>query len=151
MGFINGIVLIILGALCIPSLIAKKSPDAKALLDKIVPFQGIVGLVVFLWGIWGVISCVLSLGWLGLGFPFGLIAWITWLVNALLCVGLGALLGWGLIQKFLLAKAPDNVKAKAEESFAKLLGFQSTLGIAAIIFGAWVIVSTIILIPLFLI
>jgi hypothetical protein len=83
------------------------------------------------------------LGWIGLVFPYGIILWVTLLINSLLSVGGGALLGWSLIQKYLLAKAPDNVKAKAEESFAKLLAFQPKIGIAAIIFGLWVIVSSI--------
>jgi hypothetical protein len=51
MGFVNGIVLIILGALCIPALVAQKSPNAKELLDKVVPFQGIIGFAAFIWGI----------------------------------------------------------------------------------------------------
>ena len=146
MNIINGIVLIVLGALCIPTLIAKKSPNAKALLDKIVPFQGIFGIVIFIFGLWSLISCILALGWIGLIFPRGLILWLTLLIHTALSIGGGAILGWGLIQKHLLAKAPDNVKAKAEESFAKLLAIQPKIGIAAIIFGLWVIVSGIIFI-----
>jgi hypothetical protein len=42
-----------------------------------------------------------------------------------------------LIQKNLLAKAPDNVTVKAEESFAKLIVFQPKISVAAIIFGLW--------------
>jgi hypothetical protein len=146
MGIVNGLFLILLGALCIPSLVAQKSPNAKALLDKVVPFQGIFGFVVFIWGIWVIIQIILNLGWIGVTFPLGLIFWITILLDGLLSLLGGALLGWGLIQKHLLAKASDNVKAKAEESFAKLVAFQPKIGIAAIIFGLWVIVSSIILI-----
>jgi hypothetical protein len=138
MGLVNGLVLIVLGALCIPSLVAQKSPKAKELLDKVVPFQGIVGFVAFIWGVWVVIQCVLRLSWIGRGL---LISWITMLVNGVLLLCGGAILGWGLIQKNLLAKAPDNVKAKAEESFAKLVAFQPKIGIVSIIVGAWVIVS----------
>jgi hypothetical protein len=145
MGFVNGLVLIVLGALCIPALVAQKSPNAKKLLDKVVPFQGIVGFVAFIWGVWVIIQCVLGLGWLGWAFPRGLIRWITYLANGILLLCGGAILGWGLIQKNLLAKAPDNVKAKAEESFAKLVVFQPKIGIASIIFGVWVIVSAIII------
>ena len=145
MGLVNGLVLIVMGALCIPSLVAQKSPNAKELLDKVVPFQGIIGFVAFIWGVWVVIQCVLGLGWIGWFFPRGLIRWITYLVNGLLLLGGGALLGWGLIQQKLLAKAPDNVKAKAEESFAKLIAFQPKIGIVGIIFGLWVIISSFII------
>jgi hypothetical protein len=146
MGIVNGLFLILLGALCIPSLVAQKSPNAKALLDKVVPFQGIFGFIVFIWGIWVIIQIILNLSWIGLLFPRGLIFWITILVDGLLSLAGGAILGWGLIQKHLLGKAPEDVKAKAEASFAKLVAFQPKIGIAAIIFGLWVIVSDIILI-----
>jgi uncharacterized membrane protein YgdD (TMEM256/DUF423 family) len=144
MGIVNGLVLILLGALCIPSLVAQKSPDAKALLDKIVPFQGIFGFVVFIWGIWVVIQLILNLNWISAFFPLGLIFWITTLVDGLLSLLGGALLGWGLIQKYLLAKASDDVKAKAEASFAKSVALQPKIGIAAIVFGIWVIVASLI-------
>jgi hypothetical protein len=146
MGILNGLVLILLGALCIPALVAQKSPDAKALLDKIAPFQGIFGFVAFIWGIWVIIQLVLNLGWLGTSFPLGLIFWITVLIDALLSLFGGAILGWTLIQKYLLAKASDDIKAKAEASFAKTVALQPKIGIAAIIFGIWVIVASLILI-----
>jgi hypothetical protein len=145
MGIVDGLVLIVLGALCIPSLVAQKSPNAKALLDKIVPFQGIFGFVVFIWGIWVVIQIILNVGWIGLAFPLGLIFWITILVDGLLSLLGGAILGWGLIQKNLLEKMPEGVKAKAEASFAKIIAFQPKIGIVAIFFGVWVIISDIIL------
>ncbi|MDR2186079.1 MAG: hypothetical protein LBO80_10530 [Treponema sp.] len=146
MGIVNGFILIVLGALCVPALVAQKSPNAKALLDKIVPFQGIFGFVLFIWGIWVIIQLILNLGWIGTVFPLGLIYWLTILIDGILSLLGGAILGWSLIQKHLLAKAPDNVKAKAEESFAKIVAFQPKIGIVAIIFGIWVILAAIILI-----
>jgi hypothetical protein len=68
------------------------------------------------------------------------------LVDGILSLLGGAILGWGLIQKHLLSKAPEEVKAKAESSFAKLVALQPKIGIAAIVFGIWVIISDIILI-----
>jgi hypothetical protein len=146
MGIVDGLVLILLGALCIPSLVAQKSPNAKALLDKVVQFQGIFGFVVFIWGIWVIIQIILNLGWIGVYFPLGLIFWITILVDGLLSLLGGAILGWSLIQQHLLAKMKEGAKAKAEASFEKIVAFQPKIGIAAIIFGVWVIISDIILI-----
>ncbi|MDR2631349.1 MAG: hypothetical protein LBC60_10540 [Spirochaetaceae bacterium] len=146
MGIVDGLVLILLGALCIPSLVAQKSPNAKALLDKVVPFQGIFGFVVFIWGIWVIIQIILNLGWIGLVFPLGLIFWLTILVDGILSLLGGAILGWSLIQQHLLEKAPDNIKAKAEATFEKIIAVQPKIGIIAIIFGIWVIISDIILI-----
>lgn len=45
MGLIGGIVLIVLGALALPSLIGAKAPGAKDLLDKVAPFQGWIGAI----------------------------------------------------------------------------------------------------------
>ena len=140
MGILNGIFLIVLGALCIPSLVAQKSPNAKELLDKVVPFQGIIGFVSFIWGIWLLITVLLRLYWIT-DFP---VVILTWAVATLVLLCGGALLGWGMIQKHLLSKASENVKAKAEASFAKLVAIQPTIGLIAIGLGIWTIVATII-------
>jgi hypothetical protein len=144
LGIVAGIILIVLGALCIPALVAEKNPKAKELLDKVVPVQGIFGFILFLWGIWEVISTIFKLNFLGQHFPWGLLYWLTSLVTALLCLGGGAILGWGMIQKILLAKVPDNVKEKAEASYQKILVFQPKIGIIAIIFGLWTIIWSIV-------
>jgi hypothetical protein len=93
-----------------------------------------------------VIQLILNLSWISVSFPLGLIFWITILVDGLLNLFGGAILGWGLIQKYLLAKASDDVKAKAEASFARSVALQPKIGIAAIVFGIWVIVASIVLI-----
>jgi uncharacterized membrane protein YgdD (TMEM256/DUF423 family) len=144
MGFVNAAFLIILGAFCVPALVAQKSPDAKKMLDKIIPYQGIIGFISFIWGIWIVIQCILRLDWFGYNFPVGIILWATWILNALLSIAAGAILGWSLIQKHLLAKASMETKLKAEESLSKLVSMQPKIGIACIVFGLWVLVSTII-------
>jgi hypothetical protein len=145
MGIVDGLVLILLGALCIPSLIAQKIPNTKALLNKAVPFQGVFGIILIFWSIWVIIEVIRNIEWIGMIFPFGLIFWITILVDGLLSLLGGAILGWGLIQKYLLEKASENVKTKAEASFAKVIAFQPKIGIAAIIFGIWVIISDIVI------
>ena len=44
------LLLIIAGALAIPSVIAKKQPNAGEALAKFVPFQGSIGIILLLWG-----------------------------------------------------------------------------------------------------
>ena len=143
MGIVNGLILIVLGVLCVPALIAKKSPKAKGLLDKLAPFQGIAGVAACVWGVAALIRCVIALRLLGLGIR-GVVSWVTMLAVAALFLCAGALLGWTLIRKHLVEKTPDNVKAKAEGAFAKLSAVQSTIGIAAIAFGAWAVISGIV-------
>jgi hypothetical protein len=137
MGFFYGIALIVCGALCIPSLIAQKSPQAKELLDKIAKFQGIIGIIICIVGIIGIINALLSIGMLGL-WP---IYWITLLATNVLNLLVGFLLGFGMIQQIALGNAPEDAKKKAEEMYQKLVSIQIPLGFACIIVGVWALIS----------
>ncbi len=135
---VYGILLIILGLLAIPSLILSKKPNAKELFDKIAPYQGWIGIVFAIWGIWGIISCILTIGWLST-WP---IYWITALLVAIVEFALGFILGYGMISKHALSKNPQAAE-KGEKLLAKLLPLQGTLGIIAIILGIWQIIASI--------
>ena len=136
---IYGITLILLGCLAIPSLILAKKPDAKALFDKIAPYQGIIGLVFAFWGVWGIIQCVLNIGLLS-AIP---VAWGIWLLVSVVEAALGFILGYGLISKHMLSKN-EAAAEKGEKLLQKLLPLQGTLGLIAIILGAVQIVVSII-------
>ncbi len=131
-----GILLIVLGLLAVPSLILAKKPDAKALFDKIAPYQGWIGLVFAFWGIWGIIGCIRIIDFISL-IP---IYWITALAVAVVELALGFILGYGMIQKYALSK-DEAAKAKGEQLLKKLLPLQGTLGIIAICLGLWMIVA----------
>jgi len=134
MGLINGLWLAVLGILGASSLIIAKKPDAKELIGKLAPYQGWIGAVSALWGIWGVISAVLSLGWLA-HFP---IYWITFAANAALQLALGLLLGVGILKTFI--KHPQ-ANEKMDLTIAKLAPYQGTFGLVAIGLGVWMIVA----------
>lgn len=133
---IYGITLILLGLLAVPSLLLSKKPDAQALLDKITPYQGWIGLVFAFWGVWGIISAILNLGWLTT-FP---IYWITFLLVSVVEAALGFILGYGLIVKYVLSKN-ETAAEKGAQLLAKLAPLQGKLGIAAIVLGIWYFVS----------
>ncbi|WBU88916.1 hypothetical protein [Cellulophaga omnivescoria] len=135
---IFGITLILLGILAAPSLLLSKKPNAQELLDKITPYQGWIGLAFCIWGVWGIISCILRLGIL----TTSPIYWITWLAVNVLLAALGFILGYGMINKHLLAKN-EEAKAKGEVLLAKLRPLQGKLGMAAIALGIWQIVTSI--------
>lgn len=134
MGLIGGLWLIVLGILAVPSLIIAKKPNAKELIDKLAPYQGWIGAISALWGIWGVISSVLNLGWLA-HWP---IYWITYLANNVLLLSLGLLLGVGTLKTFI--KDP-TAQAKMDQTIAKLAPKQGVLGLAAIGVGIWMVIS----------
>jgi len=134
MGLVNGLWLVVLGVLGASSLIIAKKPDAKELIGKLAPYQGWIGAVSAIWGAWGIISSVLNLGWLA-SWP---IIWITWLVNAVLLLSLGLLLGVGVMKTFI--KAPE-AQSKMDQTVAKLVPYQGTLGLCGIGFGIWMVLS----------
>lgn len=134
---IYGITLILLGLLAIPSLVLAKKPDAKALFDKIAPYQGWIGVIFAIWGLWSLLNCFLNLGWLGAA-P---ILWITWLVVSVVETALGFILGYGLLSKHALSKNAAAA-AKGEQLLQKLLPLQGKLGILAIVLGAWMVIAS---------
>ncbi|HEX8845842.1 MAG TPA: hypothetical protein VF791_14410 [Pyrinomonadaceae bacterium] len=133
-----GVLLILGGALAIPSLIAKKQPNAAEALNKLVPFQGIIGLILLLWGLVILFTDTLAgaFTYLMAYSPF----WgIIYLLTVLTAIGLGALLSYGLIAKYALSKNADAARG-GEAVHAKLAGIQVPLGIAGILFGLLIIV-----------
>lgn len=118
------IFLILTGILATASMIVAKRPDAATAINKLVPFQGIIGVLALIWGIWSLIQ-LLSSGMLNF---FGVIP-VTILLSLAACVLmilLGFLFGWGLISK-LTGGSQGGAAA------AKLGGIQGPLGIATII------------------
>jgi hypothetical protein len=136
MGFISGIWMTVLGILGAANLIIAKKPDAKELIGKIAPYQGWIGAVSALWGLWGIISSVLHLGWLSVAPIF----WITFLACAALQFALGLLLGIGVLKTFI--KQPQAVE-KMDQLVAKLAPKQGVLGLIAIGVGLWMVVSSV--------
>ncbi|MDR2981896.1 MAG: hypothetical protein LBV12_06575 [Puniceicoccales bacterium] len=118
-----------------------KKPNAKEIFDKIAPYQGWAGVVFCIWGIWGIISAILTLGWLSHGAGW-IIAWVILLVGSIVEAGVGFILGFALIDKYVLSKNPQT-QAKGKELLAKLIPLQGTLGLVSIVLGIVYIVLTI--------
>jgi hypothetical protein len=124
----------VLGVLGAASLIIAKKPDAKELIGKLTPYQGWIGAISALWGVWGVIDAVLNLGWIG-HWP---IYWATWLADSVLQAGLGLLLGVGVLKTFI---KDATATAKMDQTIKKLAPYQGTMGLIAIGLGIWMVIS----------
>ena len=134
MGLVNGIWLAVLGVLGASNLIIARKPDAKELIGKLAPYQGWIGAVSALWGVWGVISSVLNIGWMTLA-P---IYWIAYLADSVLCFALGLLLGVGVLKTFI--KNPQ-AQEKMDLTISKLAPYQGLLGLIAIGVGVWMVIA----------
>ncbi len=132
-----GITLILLSIIAVPSLLLSKKPNAKELLEKIEPYQGWIGLIFCFYGVWGIVSSILNLGWLT-SYP---IWWGTLLAGSIIEAALGFMLGFGLINKFFLSKN-EAAKEKAIVLRGKLAPKQGKLGVFGIFVGGWMIVAS---------
>jgi len=129
-----GIWLAVLGILGASNLIIAKRPDAKEYIAKIAPYQGWIGAVSALWGVWTIISCVLSMRLLGI-VP---IYWISWVADGALEAILGLLLGVGVLKTFI--KNPE-AQARMDQTITKMAPYQGILGLIAIGLGVWFVVA----------
>ena len=127
---LGGIITILGGILAASGFIIAKKPNAKELIDKIVPYQGWIGVVMFGWGVW---ECIHSLTGIALLSRFPL-RWIFWLLSGVADLGVGFLLGFALISKWILSKDATAL-AKGQELRGKLVKIQVPLGFFAIVMG----------------
>jgi hypothetical protein len=144
--WVTSLILIVGGALAASSLILAKKPNAKDLFLKIAPYQGSIGVVMFLWGIYDLLFNFLF--HIGSFFEIFKIPTIWWkLFGIFAIVGfvcelvVGALLGASLITSNIAKKSPE-MAAKAEVMIKKVAPWQTIFGIVAIIAGIyWLLFS----------
>ncbi|MDU1889320.1 MAG: hypothetical protein E6767_01400 [Dysgonomonas sp.] len=110
------------------------------MLDKLVPYQGWAGVVFCIWGVWGIISSILSLGMLSYGL-WGIIYWVTLLAVSVVSALLGFILGYSLIVKYALSKN-EAAREKGEQVLEKIRPMQGKIGLLGIILGAWLIICS---------
>ena len=132
---IDGLITLAGGILAASALIIARKPNAKALIDKLTPYQGWIGVVMFFWGIWETLGVVRSLSWLSV-YP---VRWILFLGIAVADLVVGFLLGFGLITKWTLSGSPAAL-ARGQQIRQKLAGYQGAFGLLAIITGILYIV-----------
>lgn len=122
-----GLWLILLGALAVPNLVLKK-PEFKSTLDKITPYQGWIGTISALWGLWRLIWSVLNIALIQHAFLW----WVTLTATNAMVLALGLLLGVGTLKTFI--KNPE-AQGKLDQTVVKLAPYQGNMGIAALIMG----------------
>lgn len=131
------IILIILGIAAAPSIVLSKKPNAKDMLDKLVPYQGWLGVIVCVIGIWSAIGGILGIQYLHIA-PF---YWLAGMAVSLVEVLLGFIMGFGLINKYVLSRNSAS-EEKGRQLLENLLPMQEKLGIAAIIIGIVALIIT---------
>ncbi|PID38850.1 MAG: hypothetical protein CSA65_08435 [Proteobacteria bacterium] len=137
----TGIALIIAGILAASSLIVARKPNAQEYIDKLTPYQGWLGVGLF---VWGIVDLIRLFGYIGLLFKVKFLLAVFLLVAVPIEILLGFILGFGLITKYALSKN-ETAMEKGRAIRKKLAPLQGVIGIAGIIVGLLVIVWVIIL------
>lgn len=115
------------GILAMSSMLVAKRPNAAQLIDKLVPYQGYIGVTMFFWGIWEIIDCVRGLSFLS-EHP---ITWVFWLLMALADFSVGLILGFGLISTYAFRGNATAIE-KGQRVRMSLVKFQVPLGLLAV-------------------
>lgn len=137
MALVFTLLLIVAGLLGASSLIIQKQPNARDVIAKIVPFQGIIGIILLLWAL---LNLIRVLPYLGAIFQYAFITGLLMLLVLLVAIALGFLLGFGLINHYVLSKNAEAAKGGSAMQ-SKLVTFQVPLGILAILLGIWMLIS----------
>jgi len=125
MELINALVLIVGGILAVSGLIVAKKPDAKELIDKLVPYQAIIGIALLALGIVNLVR------WLG-NHVFTLLSvaplfGLTVLAMIFTSILLGFMFGMPQIAKWLPGEG--GAEQKGMELSKKLAPYQVIIGL----------------------
>jgi hypothetical protein len=137
LGVVTGLVLVVLGVLAAASSLVARRPDAQVYIDRLVPYQGWLGFIACLWGVWIIINAILNLNWLNYVPGW----WLTYAATGALIAALGLLLGYALLTKFIFSHSTEAVR-RGEQVRLGIVPYQVVLGYAAILLGLWTIVAT---------
>ena len=128
MDVINAIIVILGGLLAISGLIIAKKPDAKQLIDKLTPYQAMIGVAMVAFGL---INLIRLLGYLTDLFKINMLfAASVWAMLGTSIV-LGALFGMPQIAKWI--PGDSSAEQKALDLSKKVAPYQVILGLVAII------------------
>jgi len=128
---LGGIITTAGGVLAASGFIIKKKPNAQELINRIAPYQGWIGIVMFGWGVWEILGALRTMSWLSNGWA---LYWGFWLMSGIADLLVGFILGFGLISTYVF-RGNETAIAKGEQVRMKLLGYQVQLGLLAIIMG----------------
>ncbi|MEZ4400193.1 MAG: hypothetical protein R3B06_09250 [Kofleriaceae bacterium] len=133
MTWLTIIALIAAGILALSSFIISNKPQAKELIDKLVPFQGAIGVALLVLGAYLAIDLIQHSDALTRsGFPLSIL--IAYLLCAGGALGLGFLFGMPLVAKWIPGESP--AEQKAMEMQQKLAPYQTLLGVVALVGAA---------------
>ena len=140
MSIVYGLWLFVLGCLAVPHLVISKYAGAEKILNKLRPFQGWIGFLSGLWGLYEIVWLLSALTFLRGGVR-GIVYFLIILAAVLCQIVLGFILGIGIVKSFV---RDAQAQAKMEQLLDRVLPYQVMLGILAIVDGATLVITTIV-------
>ena len=134
MFIVSALWLVVLGLLAVPNLLLSRKPNAKELLDKITPYQGWIGAISAIWGLFGLVRWLLNIKFMMLLPSIGL----TFLAACVVELVLGLLLGVGVMKTFV---KNEEAQKKLDSVITKLAPKQGLFGLVAIGLAVWMLVA----------
>ncbi len=141
MGLSSGILLIILGGMCMPSLTAKKRPWTLDQLERIAPWQSWFGLGAAVLGIYGIVLSFTSLNWIGT-WPLW---WMTRFAGNIMVFITGVILSFAILHKYLSSRSTAATQIRSAEILEKLVDIQGSTAVCSISIGCWVLLYEVVL------
>lgn len=129
-GIVSALIMIIAWMIACYGLIIWKAPHLKDEFDKIIPYQGFLGIIVFLMGLKDLFSIVTIFVLFKYSIFFALLS-LAILGTKLV---LWFVLSYGLVAKYVLSKKGDT-KEKTDSIYKTLTMVQVPFGIISIILG----------------
>jgi len=134
MKFIGALILIACGVLGASSFIIERKPEAKRYIDKLVPYEAVLGVVLL---VGAVLVGLRNAGQLAFGLHRGLFTWIAWWVYVVDMLLLGFFLGMPLIARWIPGEHPAEVKAL--DMHKKLAPYRTAIGLVGIGIGIYML------------
>lgn len=133
MGFILPILAILVGVLSLSNLIIERRPDAKEIIEKIAKYQAGIGLAAALISLLSLMSLnvIMRMSFLNIALTFACMT---------SCLVAGFILGFPLIQSFVLTDLGEEAEEKGEAIRKKLLPYHALAGLVALGTGAYVMI-----------
>lgn len=118
---ITAIISIFGGVIAASSYIVSKRADAKELIDKLIPYQEWIGVILLFWSIKNTIGILKFFS--GIQLLFAIAQFIV-----------GFLLAYGLLSKYVFKNSKEALK-KGRQLRTKLIQYQAPAGVGLIILG----------------
>ena len=116
MDLINALLLIVGGILALSGIIVAKQPNAKDVIDKLVPYQAIIGVAMLVLGVLNLLRTIgVLFTWIRVSPLYGL-SWLTVIVASIL---LGFMFGMPQIAKWMPGQGAAEQKAHGADQEAR--------------------------------